>query len=105
MNILVFLAASIMLASYGAAADVPSPSATSPAQPAATTPKSQPPAGNELKDQLNQQNKINQQKQNYRNEQHAMKRQQQNMNTQIEKEGKKNAKHRKQLNAAQPKNN
>jgi hypothetical protein len=86
MKTSVFLAALILVGAYKAPADEPPPSATSRAQPVATTPKSQTPAGNMLQDEMNQQSKNNQQKQQYRNMQSAMKRQQTGLNKQIEKE-------------------
>jgi hypothetical protein len=86
MRTSVFVAALILVGAYGAPADEPPSSATSPAQPVATMPKSQTPGGNMLQDEMNQQNKNNQQKQQYRNMQSAMKRQQTGLNKQIEKE-------------------
>lgn len=86
MRTSVFLSALIVLGAYRVSADVPPPSATIPAQPVATTPKSPGPAGNELQDELNEQKQFNQQKQQYRKLNNAMKRQQKNLTKQIESE-------------------
>lgn len=80
------LAALMLLCTYQALADTPPPVASSSAQPTATSPKSQTQAGNALQDEMNQLNKNNRQKQNYRNTQSTMKLQQTNLNKQMEKE-------------------